>query len=104
MKETPSILPDLIPLEKLEMASECLKTIAHPCRLRMIQMLLENRYTVGELANACEIQSHIASTHLRLLKHCGLLEPERDGRKTYYKIAEPCLRNIMECIETRFGS
>jgi len=104
MSNTSTTLPNLISLNTLEMASECQKTIAHPCRLRMIQMLLEDRYTVGELAGACEIQSHIASTHLRLLKHCGLLEPEREGRKTYYKIAEPCLKHIMECIENRFGS
>ena len=103
MSTTIPNLPELIPMDRLEMASECLKTIAHPCRLRMIQMLLENRYTVGELADACEIQSHIASTHLRLLKHCGLLEPERDGRKTFYRVTEPCLKKIMECIETRFG-
>ncbi len=94
---------DLISLESLEQASECLKTIAHPHRLRMIQMLLEDRYTVGELAEACDIQSHIASGHLRLLKHCGLLEPEREGRKIFYRIAEPELGNIMSCIENRFG-
>lgn len=69
----------------------------------MIQMLLEDRYTVGELAEACDIQSHIASGHLRLLKHCGLLEPEREGRKIFYRIAEPELGNIMSCIENRFG-
>ncbi len=94
----------LIPLDKLEMAAECLRTIAHPHRLRMIQMLLDKRYTVGELAGACEIQSHIASGHLRLMKHCGLLEPEREGRKTYYRVAEAHLANIMQCIEGRFGS
>ena len=93
----------LIPLDKLEMAAECLRTIAHPHRLRMIQMLLDKRYTVGELAEACEIQSHIASGHLRLMKHCGLLEPEREGRKTYYCVAEPHLANIMQCIKGRFG-
>jgi len=94
----------LIPLDKLEMAAECLKTIAHPHRLRMIQMLLEDRYTVGALAEACGIQSHVASTHLRLMKHCGLLEPERDGRNTYYRVAEPHLANIMECVSARFGN
>jgi DNA-binding transcriptional ArsR family regulator len=87
----------------MEMAAECLRTIAHPFRLRMIQMLLDQRYTVGELAEACGIQSHIASGHLRLMKHCGLLEPERDGRKTYYRVAEPHLASIMECIKGRFG-
>lgn len=93
----------LLDLKSLEEAAECLRTIAHPHRLRMIQMLLSGDYTVGDLADACEIPSHMASEHLRLMKRCGLLEAERDGRKTYYSVAEPHLESMMKCIEGRFG-
>ena len=93
----------LTALDSLEQAAECLKTIAHSHRLRMIQMLLQGRYTVGELAEACEIPSHMASEHLRLMQRCGLLTAEKDGRKAYYQIAEPHLGNIMACVEARFG-
>lgn len=92
------------PLDALAQAAECLKTLAHPHRLRMVQMLLQGRYTVGELAEACEIPSHMASEHLRLMQRCGLLSAEKDGRKAFYQIAEPHLANIMACIEARFGS
>lgn len=95
--------PTLLELSKLEQAAECLKTLAHPHRLRMIQMLLRGRYTVGELAEACEIPSHMASEHLRLMQRCQLLSSQREGRCIYYSIAEPHLVNIMNCIETRFG-
>ena len=90
-------------MEGLEQAAECLRTLAHPARLRMVQLMLQDRYTVGELAVACEIQSHMASEHLRLMKHCGLLSSEREGRKIFYTVAEPQLENIMECITRRFG-
>jgi len=93
----------LIPLTALEQAAECLKLIAHPHRLRMIQMLLRGRYTVGELAAACEIASHMASEHLRLMQRSGLLRAEKEGRKAYYQVAEPHLANIMACVEARFG-
>ena len=93
----------LIPLDALQQASECLKTLAHPHRLRMVQMLLRGRYTVGELAVACGIPSHMASEHLRLMQRCGLLASKKEGRKAYYEIAEPHLQNIMTCIEARFG-
>lgn len=96
-------LPRLTPLDALEQATECLKTIAHPHRLRMIQMLLQGQYTVGELAEACGIPSHMASEHLRLMQRCGLLSSKKDGRKAYYQIAEPHLANIMTCVEERFG-
>lgn len=95
--------PDLTPLDALEQAAECLKTLAHPHRLRMIQMLLRGRYTVGELAEACGIPSHMGSEHLRLMQRCGFLTSEKVGRKAYYRIAEPHLENIMTCVEARFG-
>ncbi len=93
----------LISLEALGHAAECLRTLAHPHRLRIVQMLLGGRYTVGELAEACGIPSHMASEHLRLMQRCGFLTAAKEGRCTYYTIAEPHLANIMACIEARFG-
>ena len=95
--------PKLISLEALGQAAECLRTLAHPHRLRIVQMLLQGSYTVGELAEACEIPSHMASEHLRLMQHCGLLTSRRDGRRNYYEIGEPHLKDIMSCIQGRFG-
>ncbi len=93
----------LISLASLEQAAECLKILAHPHRLRIVQMLLNGRYTVGELAESCEIPSHMASEHLRLMQRCGFLDSEKEGRKAYYKVIEPHLEQIMKCIESRFG-
>lgn len=95
--------PRLTPLDALTLAAECLKTLAHPHRLRMVQMLLQGRYTVGELADSCGIPSHMASEHLRLMQRCGFLTSEKDGRKAYYQIVERHLASIMSCIEARFG-
>ncbi len=94
----------LTSLEALGQAAECLRTLAHPHRLRMVQMLLRGKYAVGDLAEACEIPSHMASEHLRLMQRCGFLVAEKDGRFVYYSIAEPHLGDIMSCIEARFGS
>ena len=91
-------------LESLGQAAECLRTLAHPHRLRMVQMMLQGRFTVGELAEACEIPSHMASEHLRLMQRCGFLAAEKDGRCVYYTVAEPHLASILNCIESRFGN
>jgi ArsR family transcriptional regulator, zinc-responsive transcriptional repressor len=95
---------ELLDLEILSEAAECLKTMAHPHRLRMVQMILHSRYTVGELAAACDIPSHQASGHLRLLQHCGLLEQDREGREVYYRVVQPCLKDILTCIQERFSA
>jgi DNA-binding transcriptional ArsR family regulator len=83
-------------------AAECLRTLAHPVRLRVVQLLLHGRYTVGEIAADCDIPDNVASEHLRLLQRCGFLGSQRDGRRVYYEIAEPHLEQLMACIEGRF--
>ena len=94
----------LTDLAALAEAAECLKVLAHPHRLRIVQMLLRGRYTVGELADACEIPSAMMSEHLRLMQRCGFLTSQKDGRKAFYEIAEPHLAEIMGCIEARFDT
>ena len=83
-------------------AAECLKTLAHPVRLRIVQLLLCGRYTVGELAEDCGVPDNVASEHLRLMQRCGFFTSEREGRRVYYQIAEPHLADIMTCVEGRF--
>jgi DNA-binding transcriptional ArsR family regulator len=94
---------DWIDLACLSKAAECLKTLAHPHRLRIVEMLLRDRYTVGELAEACGVPSHVASGHLRLMQRCGMLAPVREGRNIYYTIAEPCLKDFLACVRERFA-
>ena len=93
----------LIDFDALQQAAECLRTLGHPVRLRMVQMMLHAEYTVGELAEACEITSPVASEHLRLMQHCGFLNCRPDGRRKYYQVAEPHLESLMHCIRQRFG-
>jgi ArsR family transcriptional regulator, zinc-responsive transcriptional repressor len=93
----------LLDVGRLQEAAECLRTLAHPVRLRMVQLMLQGKLTVGEIAQACEIPSHMASEHLRMMQHCGLLARRQDGRRIYYQVSEPTVERLMECIERRFG-
>ncbi len=94
--------PRLTDLDALGRAAECLRVLAHPHRLRMIQMLLSGNFTVSELAESCELPTAMASEHLRLMQRCGFLDSQKEGRKVFYRVVEPHLKNIMKCIEERF--
>ncbi|RMH26330.1 MAG: ArsR family transcriptional regulator [Planctomycetota bacterium] len=96
-------LNDILPIERMEEAAECLRTIAHPVRLRMIEVLLDHRMTVGEIAELCQVRPNVASEHLGKMRDRGLLTMEKDGRQVFYAIAEPGLRSIINCVRSRFG-
>ena len=88
----------------LRQAAECLRTLAHPSRLQIVQLLLSGQaYTVGGLAERCGLTQPVTSEHLRLLQRCGFLQNERQGRQVFYHICEPHLGDLMACIRGRFG-
>ncbi len=102
-KMTSSITPPTAQeMEALEGAADCLRTLAHPVRIRMLQMLLQDKYCVGELAEACAIAPHVASEHLRLLQRCGFLKADREGRNTYYQVIDTHVKPLLDCLRDRF--
>ncbi len=91
-------------IDALEMAAECLKTLAHPHRLQIVQLLLAGElYTVNEIAEEFGLSQPTTSDHLRLMQRCGFLKSTKEGRTVYYEIAEPHLMEIMNCMKSRFG-
>lgn len=64
-------------------------------------MMLAGEYNVGELAEACELPTPMASEHLRLMRRCGFLTSKKEGRNVFYRIADPHLKGLMKCVEER---
>ena len=89
---------ELMPDEILESAAECLRVMAHPVRLRVVEVLTQGRYAVHELAQICEVAPHQMCEHLRLMKGWGLLASEREGRTVFYSILSPRLPRLLKCI------
>jgi DNA-binding transcriptional ArsR family regulator len=84
-------------------ASECLKTISHPIKLKMIYLLLIKERSVKELADECKIKHNLASTHLSIMKDRNLITSKKNKREVIYSIKEKALSNILKCIEKKFG-
>lgn len=93
----------LLDWEALDEATKCLKSVAHPVRLRMLELLLEGEYTVGELADLCQVEPATASDHLGRLRDRGILSQDREGRHVYYRITAPAVGGIVSCMRNNFG-
>ena len=96
--------PQLLDAEILEQAADCLRIMAHPVRLRIVDILMQGDFPVHEIAAMCDLPAHQTSEHLRLLQGRGFLESRRDGRTVYYRIASPQLPSLLRCIRKTCGT
>ncbi len=88
----------LLPMDFLLNAAECLKVMAHPVRLRMVDILVAGEFPVNRIAEMCGLAPNRACEHLRLLKGHRLLDSRRRGRSVFYRIASPQLPGLLSCI------
>ena len=94
---------ELLPIELLEDAAECLKVLGHPIRLRIVDILMQGEFAVYEIAELCELSHNQTCEHLRLLKSHHFLDSKRDGKTVYYKITAPELPGVLTCIRNNCG-
>ena len=91
--------PKMLPMGALSEAAACMKILAHPVRLRIVDILMQGEFPVREIAELCGERPHQVCEHLRLMKSHGLLAAARRGQVVHYKIATPRLPSLLACIK-----
>ncbi len=80
--------------------SETLKALGHPIRLRIVDLLNSRAHNVGEIAGLLVVDSAIVSQQLKILRMSGLVQASRRDGHSYYSLAMPQLRNLLECLKS----
>ena len=83
-------------------ASEFLKSVANPQRLRILCLIMEGERPVGEIAEAIGANQSSVSQNLALMRREGLVAPRRDGQTIYYRIAEKKLTKVLKLLAEMF--
>jgi ArsR family transcriptional regulator len=87
--------------EALQRASEILKMLAHPQRLRIIEILeREQEVPVYALIEETGFPQAVVSQHLNQMRRIGLLTARRQGKEVWYSITDPRALSILNCICT----
>ena len=76
------------------------KALAHPTRLRLLDRIYFEPMCVSDLMEGLDADVSTVSKHLQELKRAGIVEDERKGRKIYYKLAMPCVLEMLSCVAT----
>ena len=90
--------PKPIPMDVLERMAAALRVLAHPHRLKIVELLMRQDLTVGELADALQIPPNACSQHLNLMSAHGLLAGRRNGKEVHYRVQDPSAFNVIRCI------
>ncbi|MFC0184995.1 ArsR/SmtB family transcription factor [Pseudarcicella hirudinis] len=73
--------------EKLEKAAYILKTVAHPTRLAIVDLLSQNeKLSVNEICEVLQCEQSLLSHHLINMKLKGILRSEKDGLNVFYSL------------------
>jgi DNA-binding transcriptional ArsR family regulator len=81
------------PLYKLK--GEFFKTLGHPARIRILELLSEQDRSVGELLPEIGIESSNLSQQLGVLRRAGVVEARKDGNAVIYSIASPDIAELL---------
>ena len=84
------------PRKAAELKAEILAAIAHPNRIRILEMLRKDVRCNCELAPALELEQSNLSRHLKILVQAGVIVSWKEGLRVNYKIADERILRIIE--------
>ncbi len=90
---------DRLDPQKLERMADVLRVLAHPVRLRIVELLSTGSLNVGQIKQLVddEMDHSLVSHHLTRMRLMGLLSTRRNGSSIEYALVEPALLQIVNC-------
>jgi DNA-binding transcriptional ArsR family regulator len=75
--------------------AEFFKTLAHPARIRVLELLAERDHQVAELLPEVGIEAAHLSQQLAVLRRAGLVTSRRDGSGVVYSLTSPQVVDLL---------
>lgn len=88
-------------IEELERMAQVLRLLAHPHRLKIVELLERKPAPVHSLVTALDLPQGTVSQHLNQMRRLGLVTAERRSKEVWYKIADPRALTILGCIRKK---
>ena len=85
-------------IQMLGRAARALRVMAHPVRLKMIELLMSRPISVGDLAEIVDQPPAAVSQHLNIMRAHGIVEARREGRQVYYEVISPQAEFMIDCL------
>ena len=85
--------------KRIDKAAYVLKAVAHPLRIKIIQMLnRDTELNVSTIYKNLNAEQSLISHHLINMRDKGILDIRRSGKNIYYFLVDNSVSDIIECI------
>ncbi|MEO7446851.1 MAG: metalloregulator ArsR/SmtB family transcription factor [Humibacillus sp.] len=75
--------------------AELFKTLGHPARIRILELLSERDHAVHELLDLIDIEPSSLSQQLAVLRRSSLVTSARVGGEVIYSVSVPEVRDLL---------
>jgi ArsR family transcriptional regulator len=75
--------------------AEFFKTLGHPARIRILELLAVRDHSVGELQAEIGLESSHMSQQLGVLRRAGVVVSTKQGNSVIYSLATPDMAQLM---------
>ena len=76
------------------------KSLAHPIRIRILEILVRGEVKVQDLQKALDLDQPIVSQQLARLRSSGIVVTRKEGTTTFYAVSDPMLGDLLQVART----
>ncbi len=78
-----------------QVKAEFFKTLSHPARIRVLELLGQREHAVSELLAEIGIEAANLSQQLAVLRKAGLVMTRKEGNSVYYSLTSPRVAELL---------
>lgn len=78
-----------------QLKADFFKTLGHPARIRVLELLSEREHAVAEMLPLVAIEPAHLSQQLAVLRRANLVVTRKEGSTVYYSLASPHIAELL---------
>lgn len=84
--------------------AEFFKALAHPLRIRILELLGDGEKSVNELQTLLNSEGSAVSQQLSILRNKNIVSWRKEGTSVYYSLKDPMIKDLLEVAKGIFNN
>lgn len=75
--------------------AELFRALAHPTRIRVLELLVDGEHSVGAMAELLNLDLPPLSQQLAVLRNAHIVSTRRQGSMVFYRVTDPRMSQLL---------